>query len=410
MTPDQAGLVFTDPTAYADEGRFHEGCAVLRREDPVHRVEADGFRPFYALTRHADVLDVETRHETWLNGPRPLLQPAEADDRRDAHGDLLRTLIHMDDPEHKAIRAITSDWFRPASLRKLGDRLAALARVWVDKMADLGGACDFCQDVAVHYPLYVILSILGLPESDFPRMLRLTQELFGAADPELRRGTTPEELEKVVADFFTYFTALTEDRRAHPTDDLASVIANATLNGQPIGLMECISYYVIVATAGHDTTSATTAGGMQALVERPDQLARLKADPSLMSLAVDEMVRWVTPVKQFMRTTTEDTEVRGVPIEAGESVLLAYPSANRDDEVFEDPFSFDVGRDPNKHLAFGWGIHHCLGKQLARMEMRALYAELVPRLEFVEAAGEPALMETLFVGGLKHLPIRYKLR
>src|SRR5581483_10700610 len=187
------------------------------------------------------------------------------------------------------------------------------------------------------------------------------------------------------------------------------VIANAEVNGEPIGIFEAVSYYVIVATAGHDTTSSSIAGGLHALLDHPDQLRRLRDDPSLVTTAVDEMIRWVSPVKQFMRTATEDSVLHGVPIEAGESVLLSYPSANRDEDVFDRAARFDVGRNPNKHVAFGFGAHYCLGAQLARMEGRALYNELVPRLKSVELAGEPAYMQTLFVGGPKRLPIRYEL-
>jgi cytochrome P450 len=276
-------------------------------------------------------------------------------------------------------------------------------------MADLGGECDFVTDVAVHYPLYVIMSILGLPEEDFPRMLKLTQELFGAADPELARGATPEEMMKTLQDFFQYFNALTEARRAHPTDDLASVIANAEVNGKPIGIFEAVSYYLIIATAGHDTTSSSIAGGMHALLEHPDELRRLHEDPSLVTTAVDEMIRWVSPVKHFMRTATEDYVLRGVQIGAGESVLLSYPSANRDEEVFDHADRFDAGRSPNKHVAFGFGAHYCLGAQLARLEGRVLYNELMPRLKSIELAGEPSYAQTIFVGGPKHLPIRYEL-
>ena len=161
---------------------------------------------------------------------------------------------------------------------------------------------------------------------------------------------------------------------------------------------------------GATRESATISGGLQALIENPDQLQRLKENPELMPLATEEMIRWVTPVKEFMRTATEDTEVRGVPIAAGESVLLSYPSANRDDEVFTDPFRFDVGRDPNKHVAFGYGVHFCLGAALARMEVNSFFSELVPRLESVELTGEPEHTATVFVGGLKHLPIRYSLK
>jgi cytochrome P450 len=409
ITIEDAGLVFTDPAAYADDERFHAACTVLRRDDPVHRVEADGFNPFWAVTKHADVLEVEKQHERFLNAPRPLLMPKEADDRRAVTGDVLRTLIHMDDPDHRIFRAMTADWFRPASLSRLEARIAELAKRYVDRMVDLGGECDFCTDVAVHYPLYVILSILGLPESDFPRLLTLTQELFGASDPELQRGATPEEQMQTVMELFQYFNAVIEDRRAHPTDDLASVVANARIDGELVNIVDAASYYVIIATAGHDTTSSSIAGGLHALLQHPDQLDRLRADPSLVPSAVEEMIRWVTPVKQFMRTATEDYELRGTRIREGDALLLSYPSANRDEDVFDEPFAFDVARNPNKHVAFGFGAHYCLGAQLARMEGRALYDELVPRLRSIELAGEPSYMQTLFVGGPKHLPIRYEV-
>ncbi|MFC4909108.1 cytochrome P450 [Actinomadura gamaensis] len=413
MTVDEAGRVLATPSAYADDARFHEALALLRRESPVHRVEQDGYNPFWAVTRHADVLEVERRHDLFLNAPRPILGTAEFDAfnaERIAQGTALRTLIHMDDPDHRVIRAIGADWFRPKAMRALEPRVRELARRYVDRLADLGGRCDFAREVAVHFPLYVILSLLGLPESDFDRMLKLTQELFGGDDAELQRGTTAEEKLTVLLDFFAYFQELTAARRARPTDDLASAIANARVDGEPLNDMDTASYYVIIATAGHDTTSSTIAGGLHALMTHPDQLERLRGDLALMPLAVDEMIRWVTPVKEFMRTATTDYELRGVPIRAGDSLLLSYPSANRDEDVFADPFRFDVGRDPNKHLAFGFGVHYCLGAALARIEVRAFFEELLPRLESVEPDGEPIGIATTFVGGLKRLPIRYTLK
>jgi cytochrome P450 len=211
-------------------------------------------------------------------------------------------------------------------------------------------------------------------------------------------------------DFFAYFAKLTASRREHPTGDLASAIANGKINGEPLSDVDTASYYVIVASAGHDTTKDAISGGLHALIENPGELARLHDNVDLMPLAVEEMIRWTTPVKEFMRTATADTEVRGVPIANGESVYLAYLSGNRDEEVFEKPFRFDVGRDPNKHLAFGYGVHFCLGAALARMEMNSLFSELIPRLESIELAGQPELSATVFVGGFKHLPIRYSLK
>ena len=408
---EEAGYVFVDPAAYADEDYFHRAAALLRAEDPVHWVEGPGFNPFYAITKSADIFDIEARHQIFLNEPRPVLGTAEDDARRAQNGDMLRTLIHVDDPEHRNLRGVTAEWFLPKNLTKLEGMLEGYAKRYVDKMFELGGECDFARDIAMYMPLNVILSILGLPESDYPRMLKLTQELFGSADEDLQRGEgdASADLIAVVQDFFAYFTKLTEDRRAQPTGDMASVVANAMIDGEPLSLVQTISYYVITATAGHDTTASAMAGGLLALIEHPDQLERLRNDPSLMNTAVDEMIRWVTPVKHFMRTATEDYTVRGTTIKAGESVLLSYPSANRDEDVFDDPYGFDVGRSPNKHLSFGFGVHYCLGAMLARMELKALFRELVPRLTSVELAGEPKWMKTIFVGGLKTLPIRYEV-
>ena len=413
LTVTEAGLSFTNPAAYADEDRLHEALALLRREDPVHWVEAAGYEPFWAVTRHADIMEIERNNALFLNAPRPLLATAAMDaqaKQREAEGTALRTLIHMDDPQHKVVRAIGAGWFRPRAMRALEERVAELARQYVDRMAEFGGQCDFVAQVAVHYPLYVILSLLGLPESDFPRLLKLTQEMFGGGDEELRRGETPEELMLTLLEFFAYFQDLTAARRATPTADLASEIANARVDGEYLSDFDTASYYVIVATAGHDTTSSTISGGLHALIEHPAELARLRDDPNLLPTAADEMIRWVTPVKEFMRTAAADTEVGGVPVKQGQAVLLSYPSANRDEEVFADPFRFDVGRDPNRHLAFGFGVHLCLGAALARMETRAFFAELLPRLESIELAGRPEWTATTFVGGLKHLPIRYTLK
>ncbi|MDT5139266.1 MAG: hypothetical protein QOD58_3528 [Mycobacterium sp.] len=410
---DDAARVFAIPAAYTDEPRLHASLTHLRAHAPVSLVDRPPFRPFWAITKHADVMEIERANDLFISAPRPLLAPAEADDLAQSlleAGMGLRTLVHMDDPQHRVVRAIGADWFRPKAMRALQVRIDELARIHIDRMLEAGTECDFVTEVAKNYPLFVIMSLLGLPESDFGRMLSLTQEMFGGDDTEFRRGTKPEEQLQVLLEFFSYFNALTAARRANPTDDLASAIANARVDGEPLADIDTASYYVIIATAGHDTTSATIAGGLQALIENPEQLRRLSENPDLMPLATDEMIRWVTPVKEFMRTATEDTTVRGVPIAQGESVYLSYVSANRDEDVFDDPFRFDVGRNPNKHLAFGFGVHFCLGAALARMEVSSFFREFLPRLKSIELNGKPELIATTFVGGLKHLPIRYSLR
>ena len=407
-TMDEAARVFADPLAYADEAKLHAALSHLRANVPVSRVDVPPYRPFWAITKHADIMAIERANTLFTNSPRPVLMTAEADEQQAAIG--ISTLIHMDDPQHRVVRAIGADWFRPKAMRALKVRVDELAKRFVDNMVESGNQCDFVQEVAVNYPLYVIMSLLGLPESDFPRMLKYTQELFGNDDAEFQRGASKEEQMAALLDMFQYFTELTASRRANPTEDLASAIANAKIDGEPLSDIDTVSYYVIIATAGHDTTSAVISGGLHALIEHPDELARLRDSPALMPLATEEMIRWVTPVKEFMRTAQGDATVRGVPIAAGESVLLSYASANRDEDVFDDPFRFDVGRDPNKHNAFGYGVHFCLGAALARMEVNSFFSELVPRLESIELAGDPQHIATIFVGGLKHLPIRYSLK
>lgn len=405
-TIDDVAKMFATPSAYADETSFHAALTHLRANAPVSWVEVPGYKPFWAITKYADIMAIERANDVFTNSPRPVLMTSENDDNQAAVG--VRTLIHMDDPEHRVMRAIGADWFRPKAMRALKVRVDELAKIHVDKLLEAGGECDFVQEIAVNYPLYVIMSLLGVPEADFPLMLKLTQELFGSDDDEYQRDAGDSM--SALIEMFQYFTALTAARRENPTDDLASAIANARIDGEPLNDIETVSYYALVAAAGHDTTSATISGGMLALMQNPDQLERLRVDPGLMGTATDEMIRWVTPVKAFMRTAAVDTTVRGTPIAAGESVLLAYPSGNRDEEEFEDPFRFDVGRDPNKHVAFGYGVHFCLGAALARMEINSFFSELVPRLDSIELAGSPAHTATTFVGGLKHLPVRYTVR
>jgi cytochrome P450 len=405
---DEAAKVFADPQAYADEAKLHAALTHLRANAPVSWVDVPGYRPFWAITKHADVMDIERANTLFTNSPRPVLTTAEGDEQQAAIG--VKTLIHLDDPEHRAVRAIGADWFRPKAMRALKVRIDELAKRFVDQMVAAGPECDFVQEVAVNYPLYVIMSMLGIPESDFPLMLKYSQELFGADDEEMQRSASMEESMAVLLEMFGYFNELTASRRKTPTEDLASTIANATIGGAPLSDIDTVSYYLIIATAGHDTTSAVISGGLHALIENPDQLERLRADMNLMPLATEEMVRWVTPVKEFMRTAQEDTEVRGVPIAAGESLLLSYVSSNRDEDVFDEPFRFDVGREPNKHNAFGYGVHFCLGAALARMEVNSFYSELIPRLDSIELTGDAQYTATTFVGGPKHLPIRYSLK
>jgi cytochrome P450 len=423
MEPEMSALdnAIADPKTYGDEAQIHALLAGLRADDPVHWTEPDGFRPYWAVTKYADILEIERLNDKFLNEPRSTLMNIQTErdlaamwggpDPRTGRVSPFRTLIDMDNPDHRAYRGLSQAWFMPANLKKLEARVAELARRYVDAMMARGPECDFARDIAVYYPLHVIMSILGVPESDEPLMLKLTQELFGGADPDMKRKESADGVStNTIMDFFVYFNKMTAERRAHPGEDLASVIANGKVNGCPLGDLETASYYIIVATAGHDTTSSTIAGGLRALIENPDELEKLKANPDLLSPAVDEMFRWVTPVQHFMRTATQDYELRGRKIRAKDALQLLYISGNRDEEAFVDPFRFKVDREPNRHVAFGYGAHVCLGQHLAKMEIRAFFKELLARLERIELAGEPKRIQSAFVTGLKTLPVRYSLR
>lgn len=409
----EAASAFADGLRYTDAERWHASAAKIRAEDPVHWLEHERVNPFWILSKHGDVMEVEQRtNDEFLANPRGILAPKEMDARRLAEGEQrIKSLVVMDGLEHKAYRDLAASWFRPSNLRKLESRLDELTAQAIAKLEAADGEIDFATEVAKEYPLQVILAMMGLPESDYPTMLKLTQELFGPEDPDLARNAEDGAagLDETIAEFFAYFTAITEDRQANPTDDFCSVVANAEINGEPIGVMEQLGLYIIAATAGHDTTSHAMSGGLHALIENPDQLARLQADPELLTTAVDEIVRWTTPVKHFMRTATCDYELGGKTILEGQDVLLSYWSANHDEDVFANASNFDVGRTPNNHLGFGFGVHFCLGAILAKMELKSLFAALVPRIKSIELADGAALSRSAFVSGYKNVPIRFEL-
>jgi len=399
---------------YADPKAYDALFAQLRRETALRWTEPTGYRPFWTVTKYKDIQDIESKPDAFLNAPRLLLRTIKDEEKtKQLTGGstlLLRNLVNMDAPDHAVYRKLTQAWFMPVHIKALEDDLHALAREYVQRMVDMGGACDFVRDVAVWYPLRVIMRILGVPEEDEPKMLKLTQEIFGPDDPDIKQGGGNRNLAETVAEFGRYFGALTAERRKNPTSDVASIIANAEIGGKPIADHEALSYYIIIATAGHDTTSSTTAGGLLALIENPEQLARLQADPVLLPGAVDEMIRWVTPVKHFFRTATRDYTMRGKTIRADDTLMMCYPSANRDEEIFENPFVFDISRSPNRHIAFGYGPHVCLGQYLAKMEVRIFFEELLAKVGGFMLAGEPAWVQSNFVSGLKRMPIRYETK
>jgi len=412
--PDDLARAVADPKAYADLDALHEKLKAIRRDHPFARSDLPDYAPFWVASKFDDIQSIARQNDVFLSGMGALIPKAMAA-RTGAAAQGFRSVVGMNAPEHMDYRLLTQAWLAPKNIRKLEDGMRALARRYVDKMAAAGGEIDFVRDIAVHYPLLVVMSILGVPPEDEPMMLRLTQEYFGNTDAELtRRGTlTPEEVQtglmETIGEVSAYFRAITADRRRRPADDLASVIANGRIGGELMPETDSLGYYITIAFAGHDTTSSSTSGGMWALAERPDELAKVKADPSLIPGLVEESIRWTTPVQQFVRVAARDAEVRGQTVRQGEQVALCFPSGNRDEEAFEDPFAFRVDRKTNKHVAFGYGPHQCLGLHLARMEMAIFFEELLPRLDWVELAGEPRRTITNFVGGPKTLPLRYRM-
>lgn len=404
---------------YASD-ELHDIYRWLRANNPLGVAETEGFDPFWVVTKHADILEISRNNALYPSAVRGTTLTSKSGDARaraiTGTPHLVRSLVQMDEPDHMKYRLLTQAWFMPANVRKREEDIRALAKKAVDNFAALPGRCDFVKDVALHYPLRVVMNILGVPEEDFGRMLRLTQELFGASDPDTERfkaALSDEQFAQlligVVQDFTDYFEQITTDRRANPRDDLATLLANAEIDGAPLPPFERTGYFTIIATAGHDTTSSSTAAAMWALATQPGLLERVRADLSLVPALIEEAIRWATPVKTFMRSAAQDTELRGRQIRQNDWLMLCYASGNRDEEVFPNADTFDITRTPNRQLAFGNGAHLCLGQHLARMEMRILFEELLPRLKSVSLDGDPRYVESFFVSGLKTLPIRFEV-
>ena len=420
VSPETASMLI-EAKSYAEWDGLLDELEKLRNDSPVALVQNGELHdPFWLVTRHEDVMRISKDNQTFLNNPRNVVFSTRAGDEfaksitgGDPH--LVRSLVSLDAPIHPKYRKLTQEWFMPKNLNLMEEEIKALAARTVDKWIATGGEADFVPLVSAPYPLHVVMQILGVPEADEQRMLFLTQKLFGGQDEDLNQSgmanMTPDQIMQLVAgavaDFEAYFAKLTAEKRANPTQDVASVIANALVDGVPLNDRDMAGYYIILAAAGHDTTSASTAGAMLALAQDPAQFQRLKADRSLLPGIVEEAIRWTTPVQHFMRTAAEDVEVGGVQIAKGDWLMLSYIAANHDERVFDNPRKFDASRTPNRHVAFGAGAHQCLGLHMARMEMKILFNELLDRLDHIELAGEPKRANSTFVGGLKTLPLRF---
>lgn len=411
-----------NPATFAARGLVDALLSEVRRDYPLARAEVPGYDPHWIVSRHADIQEVSKQNELFHNADRSatvIPQMGEALVQEFTGGDynLFRSLVQLDGEDHKQHRRVLFQALGSQSVARLADGVRVTARAQLETLRNAGGELDWAKAVSAPYPLEVVLDVIGVPRQDHARMLELTQWLFSWADPELcRPGTDPKHPEqqprtwKIVFDEFdSYFSDLIAKRRRDPRDDLATLLTNAQVDGAAMEHSRAISYFAILATAGHDSTAHTTATAMWTLAEDPALFAQLQADPGLIPKFVEEAIRWTTPVKHFVRHATADCTLAGEQIRQRDRLYLSYPSGNRDDAEFERPFSFRLDRARNRHVGFGYGGHVCLGQHLARLEMCTLWETLLPALKSVEMAGAGQLIASEFVSGPKSVPIRYRL-
>ena len=410
-SPELASLDLVAEDAYAANGYPHDAWTRLRREDPLHWCEKGVVLPYWAVTKHADIVWISKQPERFQNAPRlavfPEFTPPDPEERA------LRHLLSMDPPDHGGFRKLASHRFTPRGLERMRHDIETITEDLLDAMMGDGGVLegDFVQLLSAPLPLQVLAELLGVPREMWPTMFEWTNRAIGSSDPEYQdeSGDAAQTFQDVRLRLFAYFAEMARERKKHPADDIVSVLANAEMDGAALPDRELLSYYFLLVVAGNETTRNAMTGGLLALLQHPGEWERLRRDPSLVDSAVEEVVRWTTPVIQFCRTPVEDVEIRGKRIRAGESLCLFYPSANRDEEVFDEPFTFRIDRRPNRHIAFGIGEHFCLGANLARLELRVMFRHLVARLAECELAGPPERLRSSFVGGIKRMPIRYRL-
>jgi cholest-4-en-3-one 26-monooxygenase len=399
------------PDFYARSGYPHEVWTWLRAHEPVARWDRTEGVPFWAITKHADIVTISRRPEQFVSGirlalshmpdrPRPTIFPP--------------TLINMDPPKHGIFRQLVSKRFTPKALERIYPDIERIGKKIVDDLVQEseGGECDFVERVSAPLPIAVIAWMLGVPESDWRLLFDWTNRTIGAGDPEYREeGESAADTARAASlELFAYFSKLVEEKRKNPADDLITRFTQVEYEGKPLTQGDVLAWCFLIVVAGNETTRNATSGGMLAFAEHPEQLRKLQRQPELLKPAVEEVLRWTSPLIHFSRTATGDFALRDKTIRAGEHVALFYPSANRDEEVFDDPFEFRVDRSPNRHLAFGIGEHFCLGAHVARTELQVAYKHLLPRIEEMELAGPVDRLRSNLVGGIKRLPIRYRIR
>ena len=382
----------------------------LRAESPVSWQDGRLWFPgFWSLTKHADILAVSRDPHTFISskGIAMATDPNAPPDQVGAGASMITT----DPPRHVRLRRLVNKGFTPRMVALMEPGIREMTGEILDSVA-ARGACDFVTEVAAQLPLAVICSMVGAPREDWPMLFDLTNQVLGPDDPEYqsegrdRRQTAEHGTKQMIA----YFAKSVAARRQEPREDMVTLLTQAEIDGEVLTEREILSFCQLLVLAGNETTRNAISGGLLAFIEHPDEWARLRDNPALMPTAVEEILRWTSPLAHMMRTATRDVEIRGQQIKAGDRVMLWYPSANRDEDVFADPYRFDVGRTPNEHLAFGFGEHFCLGAGLARLEIRVMFEELLARFTDIRLTGEVERLRSTFLHGIKHMPISYTAR
>jgi cholest-4-en-3-one 26-monooxygenase len=383
-------------------GEQDEVFARLRREAPVSWQEHPHGRGFWSVVQHGDVVTVN-RDATLFSSEVGSISLLDPDERANAVGADTRgaMMIATDPPRHTRYRRLVNSGFTPRTMKAIEQSLAGRATKIIDLVIEKG-SCDFVTDVAAELPLQAIADIMGVPQQDRGRLFDWSNRMVGLDDPEYAStdGTVAS------TELYAYVNDLARQRRADPRDDIVTLLVNAEIDGDSLSEVEFDMFMLLLTLAGNETTRNSTSWGMWALIEHPEQYARLREQPDLIDSAVEEILRWASPVLHFRRTATADTELHGQRIAKGDKVVMWHISANRDEQVFTEPFRFDITRSPNNHVAFGGGgPHHCLGAYLARMQLRLMIGEIVARIPDMELAGKPELLRSNVLRGVKHMPV-----
>lgn len=396
-----ADLALHDPLTYT-AGFPYEAFRDLRDNNPVSRHPLPNGKSFWAITRHADVQRVSRDSEGFINAPHPFI---DTDDGGDNAG-TSELLISKDAPEHIKLRKLINRGFTPKRVADLTDRLIERLDSIIDGLADRNG-CDLVHDLALWLPLHVIADLVGVPEDDRAQVFDWTEKTFGF-DPSV----TAEQRGEAAMQMYMYADQMCVERQDNPRDDLMSVLLHAEVDGEKLTQMQIDVFFMLLQNAGSETTRNLITSGLLALINNPAQMHKLQGDLSMLPAAIEELLRFTTPVMQFMRTATHETEVAGQPIAAGDRLLMVYTSANRDERAFDAPDTIDIDRAPNDHVAFGaGGPHFCLGASLARLEAKVMFEALLTRFHGLAVDGDPATFPRVhsnLIDGFAHLPITWE--